>query len=193
MSDNDAKEPKPIYKKVWFWGLGILIVLTAIGIIRGPGSQEINRQQVNGISTNTPPGGGVKADDYSAEPDKQATNTASANESVKQQENLDLEISTENTQYGQALILAAGEPFTLQRIVFNGRAEEKNCDLPKYGLSAESTDTSNEGASIQSVYGTQLPKQLKTGDRAVFFSGCGQVMKFDLYTDRGVFNYTPHR
>lgn len=46
MSKNDDPgEPKPIYKKVWFWGLSVLIVLTTIGIIRGPGNQDINYKQ----------------------------------------------------------------------------------------------------------------------------------------------------
>jgi hypothetical protein len=102
---------------------------------------------------------------------------------------LDVEVETEDTQYGPTLTLTAGEPFTLQRLVINGRDHEDNCDLPEKQLSAESTDTSNMGASMQSVYGAQLPKELKTGDKAVFFSGCGEVMKFDVYTNRGVFHF----
>lgn len=140
--------------------------------------------------TEIPAGGGVKADDYAAAPDN---TPRSATTAAKQQKSLDVEVATQNTQYGEGLILTAGEPFTLQRIVFNDRAEEKNCDLPKYGLSAESTDTSNQGASMQSVYGSQLPKELKTGDQVLFYSGCGRVVKFDLYTDRGVFQFKPDR
>lgn len=140
-----------------------------------------------------PPGGGIKADDYAAAPDNSPNRSVPANQAEPQQKSLDVEVATQDTQYGEGLILTAGEPFTLERIVFNDRSEEKNCDLPQYGLSAESTDTSNRGASMQSVYGTQLPKELKTGDQVIFYSGCGRVMKFDLYTDRGVFQFKPDR
>jgi hypothetical protein len=99
-----------------------------------------------------------------------------------------IRITGEETRYGQALVLTADDdaPFTMERLVFNGRENEKNCDLPKYGLSAESTDMSNEAASMQSAYGTQLPAKMKRGDRAVFFSGCGAVRTLDIYTDQGV-------
>lgn len=104
-------------------------------------------------------------------------------------------LTSRETEYGPALVLTSNDDrtFTIKRVIFNGRKEEKNCDLPAYGISANSTDMSNTAASIQSAYGTQLPKQLKRGDGAIFFSGCGAVMEIAIHTDLGVLTMSQNR
>lgn len=128
-----------------------------------------------------PSGGAVKGDNYEDAPAEPAKGGVP-----------DIKVTTQETQYGPALVLTSNDdtPFTMQRVVFNGRENEKFCDLPKYQLDVHSTDMSNEAASMQSAYGSQLPVTMKRGDRAVFFSACGAPTRLDIYTDRGVKHMT---
>lgn len=133
------------------------------------------------IQSDTPAGGGMKADNYADSPAEVAKGPIP-----------DIKVTTEETRYGPALILTDNDdqPFTIKRVVFNGREREKFCDLPEYGLDVHSTDMSNEAASMQWAYGSQLPVQMKRGDRAVFFSACGAPTKLDIYTDKGTKHMT---
>jgi len=161
------------------------------GGIAGMWARSENTNDVAAANASASSNGSRNVGNASTPPTKAEVQAESPKEDnpPSQRHSLNVQVATEQTQYGEAMILTAEDAFTLERIVFNGRAEEKNCDLPKYGISIESTDTSNEAASMQSAYGTQLPKELKVGDRAVFFLGCGALVKFDLYTDHGLWHF----
>jgi Short C-terminal domain len=94
----------------------------------------------------------------------------------------------EQTQNGQVFDLTADDdkPFTVLRLVFNGRENEPACDLPKFQLDPTvPANLANQAGTMQGAYGTHLPVTMKRGDQAVFFSGCGNILLVDIYTDRG--------
>jgi hypothetical protein len=66
--------------------------------------------------------------------------------------------------------------FIIQRVVINGRENERGCDFPKFA--PDPNDADYRGA-------TPLPATLKRGDQAAFASICGEILSVDIYTDRG--------
>jgi hypothetical protein len=82
------------------------------------------------------------------------------------------------------------QPFTIQRIVFNGRPNEKGCDLPDSPVDPSQMANTAEG-ELQALAGSKLPVSLKRGDTAAFFSVCGSaILSADIYTDRGAAHFT---
>jgi hypothetical protein len=67
-------------------------------------------------------------------------------------------------------------PFTITRVVINGRDGEKGCDVTDKPSTVDSPSTG-------------LPATLKRGDQAVVYVACGKTLSVDVYTDRGSGSY----
>jgi hypothetical protein len=113
--------------------------------------------------------------------------TASSTNSEDSSPNI--QISEGETQDGQTTLTITADddnPFTIERLVYNDRAGEKPCYLPKFGA-VEGDE--NDGTNAPPTYGKRLPNTMKRGDQAMFFPRCGATMTVTVYTDRGSARY----
>ena len=78
-----------------------------------------------------------------------------------------------------SIIADDDNPFTVQRVVLNGRENEKGCDSRVAVL---------QDAQNPDFPSSTLPAALKRGRNIFFNTGgsCGEILSADIYTDRGV-------
>jgi len=89
-----------------------------------------------------------------------------------------MQVQSSQTAIGKVMTVTGDDDsaFTIQRVIINGRQNEKGCDFPKFA--PEENDMDYQGA-------TPLPATLKRGEQAAFGTGCGEILSVDIYTDRG--------
>ena len=82
------------------------------------------------------------------------------------------------------------QPFTITRIIFNGRASEVGCDYPDY--SPPNTPAKKLSSDpLTAIQQMQLPfaSTFKRGEQQTYLPRCGKILSAEIHTDRGTVTY----
>jgi len=88
------------------------------------------------------------------------------------------------------------QPFTIKRIIYNGRASETGCDYPDFAPKIPAELQAFPEAQLKSLQGIMpelegpFAKTLKRGQQATYYSSCGKILTVEIQTDRGTSRFT---
>jgi hypothetical protein len=88
------------------------------------------------------------------------------------------------------------QPFTINRIIYNGRASETGCDYPDFAPKIPAELQALPEAQLKALQGVMpelegpFAKTLKRGQQANYYSSCGKILTVEIQTDRGTSRFT---
>lgn len=160
-----------------------LVAATARAVLQPGGiSGEWAKSADPEIATNAqpksevPPGGAMKADDYSEPKNPEPTSAKTP----------DMNVSV-GGQYNDITITADDDvPFSIERVVLNDRQGDDKCDFRPFTITEDMTPDEKYIANLQ----TKLPtSNLRRGDSIKVSSSCGETLRVTVYTNHGVSQY----
>jgi hypothetical protein len=79
------------------------------------------------------------------------------------------------------------QPFTITRIIYNGRASQTGCDYPDFEPKLPQAYQALQDVVPESQ---RTPaKTLRRGEQAVYYPSCGKILSVEIQTDRGTSQY----
>jgi hypothetical protein len=140
-----------------------------------PTTTSASSQSTTANAPTTP----APANDHSVQAPEQSGPTS-------QDSSPDMNISLSPPDHGGEKVTITADddkPFVIQRVVFNDRNNEPDCDF-------RPIQDSNQEQTLALSMSTKLPTPaLERGQYASFVSICGETLRVTVYTNRGVAHY----